>query len=130
MKMVRVGRLELPASCSQSKRATNCATPGYEVFQLWSNMGSKTLPDQGRQVSASPGPEAFFRERSYTISSSCWAASMAARLSRIWGSSYDFLRHIQQEQWIFPLDSRPAAPCSQARTFSSPPSWRRIVSLR
>ena len=27
---------------------------------LWSNMGSKTLPDQGRQVSASPGPEAFF----------------------------------------------------------------------
>ena len=26
--LVRVGRLELPASCSQSKRATNCATPG------------------------------------------------------------------------------------------------------
>ena len=30
--MVRVGRLELPASCSQSKRATNCATPGYGIF--------------------------------------------------------------------------------------------------
>ena len=29
--MVRVGRLELPASCSQSKRATNCATPGYTI---------------------------------------------------------------------------------------------------
>lgn len=28
--------------------------------RLWSNMGSKTLPDQGRQVSASPGWEAFF----------------------------------------------------------------------
>ena len=27
-----MGRLELPASCSQSKRATNCATPGYSVF--------------------------------------------------------------------------------------------------
>ena len=27
--LVRVGRLELPASCSQSRRATNCATPGY-----------------------------------------------------------------------------------------------------
>ena len=26
--LVRVGRLELPASCSQSRRATNCATPG------------------------------------------------------------------------------------------------------
>ena len=45
-KMVRVGRLELPASCSQSKRATNCATPGYEVFQLWSNMGSAPVFDQ------------------------------------------------------------------------------------
>ena len=30
--LVRVGRLELPASCSQSERATNCATPGYSVF--------------------------------------------------------------------------------------------------
>ena len=53
--LVRVGRLELPASCSQSKRATNCATPGYTIkphhiisfwgdfvkgFQLWSNKWS------------------------------------------------------------------------------------------
>ena len=45
-KMVRVGRLELPASCSQSKRATNCATPGYGIFQLWSNMGSTPVFDQ------------------------------------------------------------------------------------
>ena len=44
--LVRVGRLELPASCSQSKRATNCATPGYEIFQLWSNMGSTPVFDQ------------------------------------------------------------------------------------
>ena len=44
--LVRVGRLELPASCSQSKRATNCATPGYEVFQLWSNMWSRSFFDQ------------------------------------------------------------------------------------
>ena len=29
--MVRDGRLELPASCSQSRRATNCANPGYLV---------------------------------------------------------------------------------------------------
>ena len=54
--MVRVGRLELPASCSQSKRATNCATPGYEIFQLWSNMGSAPVFDQfparGRTPSA------------------------------------------------------------------------------
>ena len=44
--LVRVGRLELPASCSQSKRATNCATPGYEIFQLWSNMGATPVFDQ------------------------------------------------------------------------------------
>ena len=44
--MVRVGRLELPASCSQSKRATNCATPGYGIFQLWSNMWSTPIFDQ------------------------------------------------------------------------------------
>ena len=31
---------------SQSKRATNCATPGYGIFQLWSNMGSMPVFDQ------------------------------------------------------------------------------------
>ena len=41
-----MGRLELPASCSQSRRATNCATPGCEVFQLWSNMWSRSFFDQ------------------------------------------------------------------------------------
>ena len=35
-----------PGGFSQSKRATNCATPGYEVFQLWSNMGSAPVFDQ------------------------------------------------------------------------------------
>ena len=30
--LVGVGRLELPASCSQSRRATNCATPRYAVL--------------------------------------------------------------------------------------------------
>ena len=51
-----MGRLELPASCSQSKRATNCATPGYEIFQLWSNMWSTPifdqLPARGKVLSA------------------------------------------------------------------------------
>ena len=44
------------ASRSQSKRATNCATPGYEVFQLWSNMGSAPVfdlfPARGKSPSA------------------------------------------------------------------------------
>ena len=30
--MVGVKRLELPTSCSQSRRATNCATPRYRVY--------------------------------------------------------------------------------------------------
>ena len=29
--VVRVGRLELPASCSQSTRAASCATPGFII---------------------------------------------------------------------------------------------------
>ena len=37
--MVRDGRLELPASCSQSKRATNCANPGFLVIQFCSRCG-------------------------------------------------------------------------------------------
>ena len=68
-KVVGVRGLEPRASCSQSRRATNCATPGYEIvgllgrfsqstrapncvtpgyeiFQLWSNMGSAPVFDQ------------------------------------------------------------------------------------
>ena len=37
--MVRDGRLELPTSCSQSKRATNCANPGCLVIEFCSRCG-------------------------------------------------------------------------------------------
>ena len=37
---------DCPGGFSQSKRATNCATPGYGIFQLWSNMGSAPVFDQ------------------------------------------------------------------------------------
>ena len=37
---------DCPGVSSQSKRATNCATPGYGIFQLWSNMGSTPVFDQ------------------------------------------------------------------------------------
>ena len=37
--MVRDGRLELPTSCSQSKRATNCANPGFLVIEFCSKCG-------------------------------------------------------------------------------------------
>ena len=32
--MVRVARFELTASWSRTMRATNCATPGYEIVRL------------------------------------------------------------------------------------------------
>ena len=37
--MVRDGRLELPTSCSQSKRATNCANPGFLVIEFCARCG-------------------------------------------------------------------------------------------
>ena len=44
--MVRVTGFEPAASWSQTKRATSCATPGYEVLlfdPLWSDMWSKEI---------------------------------------------------------------------------------------
>ena len=40
--LVRVARLELAASCSQSRRATNCATPGYH-WELYSTAAKKSI---------------------------------------------------------------------------------------
>ena len=37
--VVRDGRLELPTSCSQSKRATNCANPGFWVIEFCTRCG-------------------------------------------------------------------------------------------
>ena len=37
--LVRDGRLELPTSCSQSKRATNCANPGFLGIQFCARCG-------------------------------------------------------------------------------------------
>ena len=51
--VVGLQELEPRASCSQSRRATNCATPGYEIFQLWSNMGA-TLDFDQLPVSGTP----------------------------------------------------------------------------
>ena len=43
-KVVRVTGFEPAASCSQSRRATNCATPGYEVV----GWPGRILPKQAR----------------------------------------------------------------------------------
>ena len=72
--------LEPWASCSQSKRATNCATPGYKIFQLWSNMWSTPffdqLPAMGKVLSAqvSQGFPGFPRATART-----WASRSQSR---------------------------------------------------
>ena len=50
--MVRVEGFEPPASCSQSRRATNCATPGYfVVLSGWADtpkpLGQKEYSGKG-----------------------------------------------------------------------------------
>ena len=51
-KVVRVTGFEPAASCSQSRRATNCATPGYSVF----NPAGRILPKMWRPTNwATPG---------------------------------------------------------------------------
>ena len=52
--MVRVARLELAASWSQTRRPTNWATPGYEIKRncsLWSNMWSRKFHHRFTQLS-------------------------------------------------------------------------------
>ena len=44
LRMVRVTGFEPAASCSQSRRATNCATPGYLVFSEF----PRVFPKQAR----------------------------------------------------------------------------------
>ena len=47
--MVRVARLELAASWSQTRRPTNWATPGYEIeetLKKWSNVESRAILDR------------------------------------------------------------------------------------
>ena len=69
-----------PGVFSQSKRATNCATPGYEIFQLWSNMWSTPifdqLPARGKVLSAqlSQGFPGFPRATART-----WASRSQSR---------------------------------------------------
>ena len=71
---------DCPGVSSQSKRATNCATPGYEIFQLWSNMWSTPIFDQlpatGKVLSAqlSQGFPGFPRATART-----WASRSQSR---------------------------------------------------
>ena len=67
--MVRDGRLELPTSCSQSKRATNCANPGFLVIQFCSRCGQTC------------------GQADFLTTSACGGSTCIAVVSRGWGDS-------------------------------------------
>ena len=51
--MVQVARLELAASCSQSRRATNCATPGYPLdLVYYTRPGAKKQSQNERTMNS------------------------------------------------------------------------------
>ena len=67
--MVRDGRLELPTSCSQSKRATNCANPGFLVIQFCARCGQTC------------------GQADFLTTSACGGSTCIAVVSRGWGDS-------------------------------------------
>ena len=63
--LVRVEGLEPPASCSQSRRATNCATPGYGAPHAFLAVGF-TIITQNWEVRKSILPQ------NYLLNLKCW----------------------------------------------------------
>ena len=63
--LVRVEGLEPPASCSQSRRATNCATPGYGAPYAFLAVGF-TIITQNWEVRKSILPQ------NYLLNLKCW----------------------------------------------------------
>lgn len=110
-----MGRLELPASCSQSKRATNCATPGYGIFQLWSNMWSTPIFDQlpamGEVLSAQVSQEfrGFPRAAART-----WASRSQKRFSAFFIVVYSNLSSFLLQPSYFLAILFPLFPCIPA----------------
>ncbi len=98
---------DCPGVSSQSKRATNCATPGYEIFQLWSNMWSTPIFDQlpatGKMLSAqlSQGFPGFPRATARTWASRPKAGALPTALHpdmKLWGGLGGFS---QRGSWYF-----------------------------
>ena len=75
--MVRVTGFEPAASCSQSRRATNCATPGYSVFYPAGRIHPKKPRCKMDAVSRSGAEYALstprMRPPSCPYASLCWA---------------------------------------------------------
>ena len=99
--MVRDGRLELPTSCSQSKRATNCANPGFLGIQFCSRCGQTC----GQAV--------------FLTTSTCGGSACIAGVSRDCGHSI-----FQFEGGATRSQTRRATNCATPRYFFSIPQLR------
>ena len=111
---------DCPGVSSQSKRATNCATPGYEIFQLWSNMWSTPffdqLPSRGKVLSAQlpQGFPGFPRTEART-----WASrSQIKRATNCAIPGYLILNHYNTNLVRLKYFSVCGHSCGQSRLFS------------
>ena len=92
--MVRVARLELAASWSQTRRPTNWATPGYEVkekFAKWSNMWSKKFYHSFTQLSTAVFAEVHGITGEYPTFGAVepiWCSSSQSRRASCCGTRY------------------------------------------
>ena len=130
--VVRVARLELAASWSQTRRPTNWATPGYEVkenFAKWSNMWSRKFYHGFAQLSTGvikgicevKGEYATFREVE-----PFWCSSSQTRRPTNWATpGYTLLTHRKQARFLLRCPISSSLPkqhrqLSTAATHSAP----------
>ena len=110
--MVRVEGLEPPASCSQSRRATNCATPGYGAPYAFLAVGF-TIITQNWEVRKSILPQ------NYLLNLKCW--------QKMWR----VLKRAKKSQDFFDTLKRRHIVCrrfSYSSSLANPPSILSFIS--
>ncbi len=101
---LRVERLERSASCSQSKRATNCATPGYS---------STIIPEDGDDF------KPFFRAAALYISPLCGKIPLQAEKGALCEAPEDNAMRMRKKKNLVPRMERLAAIWEK-----NPQDWR------
>ena len=117
-KVVRVTGFEPAASCSQSRRATNCATPGYEVV----GWPGRILPKQARY------------QLRYTRLWNCFICGLSCGLGRFLTNNFVELVPASGSVpagcglRLFPSWMRPACSQSKRATNCATPGFLRLPS--
>ena len=76
--MVRVARFELTASWSRTMRATNCATPGYEILQF---LRRRTVVLYELPSVLSRGESTFFKKPRSQLAAGHWREHVRIELT-------------------------------------------------